>query len=160
MPEPISEQIDATIYADLGTITTAAGFSVTLASVEWENENGNTVGDLACTIFAGDDEDPPPNAVSIRKVGWLRPYWITVYILKDEGDTTEWKTWRNRIRADIEKALMANRQRTNSAMPAVNLADNTIVRPPTSFQLDSGLRGIVVRVDVFYTTRETDPYSL
>ena len=115
---------------------------------------------MQCIIHVGDDQEDPDDVTPLGMKQWRRTYAIQIYIIKtvDELKVTRFETWKNVVRADVEKALMVDVNR--GTLPNGNgVAQNTEIGAPITFEDANDAQGIFVTVTVTYSTNELDSYS-
>jgi len=157
--QPISELIDGNIQTTLQNVVAGPTYQVTLSSVMFPDPSGNTPpADMQCIIHVGDDQEDPDDVTPLGMKQWRRTYAIQIYIMKTvaELQATRFETWKNTVRADVEKALLADVNRTVNTVP---LAANTEVHDPITFEDANDAQGIFVICEVTYRTNFLDPYS-
>ena len=155
MADPIVEQIAADVLTTVQTVTTGNGYNYTVSAKRMPSQ-AETIGpaDLGVILYQGDpakktDSEPQ------NRYDWMQPFFLACYVSIKEDDVTEpaIETKVNRVRADIEKALMVDRNRST-------LAIDTIIGEPVAFDTGiDGMDGIVVRIDVWYRVDQDDPYT-
>jgi len=157
---PISEQIDANVLRTLQGIATTNGFQITLSPVMFPDPSGNTQpSDMMCVLYVGDDVEDSDDDTPLGMIQWKRSYAVQVYIIKTvpELQATRFETWKNVIRAEVDRALVADvyRKDTNNNP----LAENTETGAPITFEDANDAQGIFMNITVTYRTNYLDPYS-
>jgi hypothetical protein len=152
---PIAEQIDCNIRATLEKVTTGYGFQINLCPATFPDPSGETPpADMKTVIFVGDDVKDSDADTPTGFTQWRRPYAIQVYIMKDAEalKDTRFETWKNVVRADVERALTADPYRGE-------LAQNTEIGDPVTFEIADEPQGIFIVCEVTYRTIYENPYS-
>lgn len=144
---PVVELIAQNVLATVQGITTAAGFNYNLTAAR-HKRTGDKREHLHAIIIQNDPEDvtKTPNVKE-----WHQVFRVGVYIMPAEADPTPIDTYVNLVRADIEKALMADRYRGNNAI------NTKILDPNTEEDDDSVTTLVVIHAEIYYRTAEIDP---
>jgi len=152
---PYSEQVDANVLQTLQGVTVANNFQVTLSPVGFPDMSGQTSPvDMQCVIHVGDDVECTDDETPSDHKEWRRTYGFMVYILKDPEafKKTRFETWANVIRADVEKAIVADPYRGGTAQ-------NTELHDPLTFADANDVQGVIIFATVTYRTLYEDPYN-
>lgn len=152
---PFSDLVDSNMLTTLAGVTTANSFQVTLNPVGFPDPSGQTSPvDMQCIIHVGDDVEDPDPEVPLSHKSWKRPYAIQIFILKDPAvlKQTRFETWCNVVRAEVEKAIVADPFRGN-------YAQNTELHDPVTFADANDLQGVMIFATVTYRTLYDDPYN-
>lgn len=150
---PISELIAENIVTTVAAITAGANYTNTIAGVDRPNPGlGQAAADRRCLLVQGN-----PVPVEQRPqmfVEWQHPFQIVAYVTESEDSNTAIDTRLNTIRADIERALMAEQTRGGYAI-------RTVIEQPEFGDISTTAREGTVSVNfsVFYRTRWNNPYS-
>ena len=161
---PIAEQIDLSMLAAIQSISTGNGYQINFSSVvRWNDANVPTPADMQAIVYLeGDtvlaDNDTPMDQTPIGDQQFERNYSVRVYILKPPGGSPALPTWRNIVRAEIERAVLADRQR---AVPSgIQYAQDTYDRGWDLAQDAAGLDLILVYFTCRYRFLENNPYAM
>lgn len=152
--DPIDEQIIQNVVSTIGIVTVTNGFANTITSVERPNPGiGNVGKNLAAVVYQGNPEPIEDSIQTGRE--WMHPINILITVVESEGSSTPIDQRINSIRADVEKALMADITRGG-------LAIDTLVRAPQlgDILITAHQGEVTVVVDVQYRTLWNDPYTL
>ena len=157
MAEPIVEHIAANIATAVNGITVAAGYHYGLTAVRPTHlgfEDDEQPEDLTVLIVQEDPEEDPENASDGNSAmkAWVQPFALGAFVIESDSSTDPIDTRINRVRADIEKALMVDYSRGGYAI-------DTRIRGSARFGETSAQSGIAIYVDVLYRTRINDPYT-
>ena len=149
MAEPISEQIAEKVLERLQTITTVNGYRYTLDVYRADMHRGLSPRDNRAIIFEGDDEaeEPPQGHFQYRK-----RFAVLVFTLEPDDSMSPLDSRVNIVRADIEKAVMADPFWDD-------LASNTFLGGARRFDPTEETYGCVVDFDIQYQVLDSDPYS-
>lgn len=146
MTESILENISANIATTLAGVTTAAGYHQTLIVKRSRRSDFEDIAAedfTAIVIQEAESERESPYSHTDRAMNYLVP----VILMDDDRSTLALDTLKNRVRADIEKALRVDPTRGGYAL-------DTVLKPPDDFA-----HGITVKFEVWYRFNENDPYS-
>lgn len=150
MSEPIVEQIAENLVETLRSIRLSNGYHQDV-TVERRLLAGNHVRDNLIVVFQNDP--PKQDEAPVQRIEWMQPFMCLCYCIESEKSSVAIDKRLNRIRSDVEKAVMANPSRGGIAI-------DTIIRQPLYFtDTDASAEGIIVQVDVQYRVLETDPYT-
>ena len=145
MPVPVNENIT------LNVVTTVD--AVTGITAERHDRKAATPAHMLAIIHEGADEKLGDDETPCGFSAWVRSYGVQVYIFQqDLADGVNFHTTLNTVRADIEKALMADVTRGG-------YAHNTEIQSPQEFVDSNDATGVVVFFDVTYRTDQYDPYE-
>lgn len=151
MAETIREKIIEDIKTTLETITIANSYQNDIQSVQRWKQSGNSLIQVPCIIVnAGPEEkEQRPGLMTSCKLSVMIDLWIR----HDENDVPgSTDKLLNSLLGDIEKALMADYQRSNNAV-------NTRILRNISFEAVEGqpYAGLIIEVEVEYRHKTTDP---
>lgn len=149
---PIAELVTRNVVATLQAVTTWDGEGAAPLVVERYNTRGNAPGDLKTIVSVGADEESDDADTPAGFKQWRRPYDIFVHLIEPEDSEVPYDQLVDVVRADIEKALMADVTRGGYAV-------NTEIRAPQFIPNETDISGIVVRCEILYRTKEDDPYQ-
>lgn len=147
---PKIELITQNLLTTLGGVTVANGYQITIIP-ERRKQGGNDPRRNYLAVLCQLNCQPLDNPCG-GFLRWLQHYLLEVYVLTSEGDSNPVDYYVNRVRSDIEKALMVDVQRSS-------LAQNTILEGTEPFA-DNALAfdGVGILFAVDYQTLETSPY--
>jgi hypothetical protein len=162
---PPSEYIDLSMLATIAGVSVANSYQVTLNAKRWDpdkEETDLTPADMLAVVASDDDEpapdnDTPKETTPLNRVQWYRNFFVTVYLAKSPDDGMSYPTWKNIVRAEVEKAVLANRYQT---LNNVDYAQDTYARGCHSFNDGNDVRGIIIKFAVHYRTDDDNPYVL
>jgi len=155
--DPIIERIAQDIQAAVAGITQAAGYNQDLvckrpARLGLEGDVSPADG---VAVLVQDDPQPDEahsNYGNPDRMAWLVTFEVDACVVPADADDTPIDTLLSRVRADIEKAVMADETRGGLAVWTKPLGS-------MRFAYDAGLPGIAVQFQVLYRTPSTDPYT-
>lgn len=153
MSTPIVEQIALKLVEYINAITTANGFNYNLTAVRPKRIHleGDINTDRTVII-----EQENANLVDITTttISWRQPFTLQTLVIDSDTETDPIDTRLNKIRADIEKQLTSEANRTCGG-----LAEGILLKDPEKFIADPQVAGIAVNIEVLYTTDYDDPYT-
>lgn len=154
MAEPILEQIAANLLTALSGITVANGYHYTLTGTRpiVDGYYGDAPCDLTFQLTQGQEELLDGAALTQE---FIQPFMVVVIAMNLQTDTTPIDKKRNRILADIRKAVMSDYTRGG-------LAIDTMWGPSSSFMNDGDFvfEGVMAEIRVHYRTEHNDPYGV
>lgn len=156
-PIPISERISLSVLAALQSVRPSNGYVNTLHVTRYR-QHGD-YGDLPLdrrTIIFEEDPEQITDGVDLDALYWNQEYAVVIYIVQtpEQAKAVNIDTEINLVRAEAEKAVMADYQRGG-------LAINTYIRAPQHFAEAAGAReGITVRFAVQYHTQLDNPFAI
>lgn len=157
MSNPVVELISQDIQTAINAITTGNGFNQTLVCVRPTRTGfeGNTTPEDGKVVLIQEDPDENEELSSQGNVSmkaWNQQYLLVAFVIASDKATTPIDTRINQVRADIEKKLMEDDQRST-------LAINTEMKGSAKFDEGAKMSGIAILIEVMYRTRENDPYT-
>ncbi len=155
---PVLELIAQDIQAKINAITEVGGWEQTLVAVRPTRMGfeGNAMPeDLNVLVVQDDpDEDEEHSAEgNVCSKAWIQPFLLIAFVIASDSSEVAIDTRINSVQADIQKKLMEDITRDG-------LAFDTRIRGSARFNESPNFTGVVVRADVFYRTRENDPYEI
>ena len=156
MSTSIIESIAQDVLATVNGVTVAAGYHQTLSGLRPprlpgadEAFDNNTVVLAQSNPTRDTDNSGMGNAAMLA---WRQPFALIAYVIASDSETSSLDARINEVRSDLEKALMADRTRGGYAI-------DTQILEPELFDFDPATTGIIVMCEVFYRTREDDPFT-
>jgi hypothetical protein len=153
---PVVERIARKIFAALGDVTPAAGYTNSF-TVRRRGTRGNAPtaeqigpGKVFAVLI-----QPSPQKIDDEShpfVGWMQPFWVDLYVYSDEDASEALDSKINSARADCSKAMCNNDRRTWDA-----LAIDTTEEAPIPFEGPGTLHGIQCRFTIQYRHVFYDP---
>lgn len=161
-PYPICELITQDVLAAVARVTVGNGYHFTLTVQRWQRPPV-APGAFVCVLDEAGDTEPGPRPPFTSGMGpgdapyktqeWMRRYNVLVYVFdSDLEPTAPYDQFVNVLRADVEKAVLSDRQRGG-------LAIDTFPRGDGAFADANDVGGVAVMFDVLYRTDEADPYT-
>lgn len=153
MAEPIVEQIAANLMAAIKSVTVANGYHYTLTGSRpiVDGYYDEAPADLTFQMTQG-QEDLMEGAYGTQE--FIQPFLVVIIAMNLQSDTVPIDTKRNRILADVRRAVMIDHTRGG-------LAIDTMWGPSTSFMNDDDFvfEGVAADIRVHYRTQHNDPYG-
>lgn len=147
MTEPIIENISANIATTLAGVTVANGYHQTLTVQRARRSNFDITGEIDYTAVIMQRDETEKESAPLCKTDRSINYEVAVLVRNDDRSTDAMDTRKNRVRADIEKALCVDPTRGGYAI-------DTVLQPPENYT-----DGISVKFEVWYRTNANNPYS-
>lgn len=152
MADPIVEQIAQNLATSVAAVTVANGYNYSVKEVvRPTREGGYKPGHLVCVITQG-DATVRDGASNFKT--WDQPFYVSAFVVPEDGSGDIVDTILNRFRADIEKQIMTDRTLGGLANPLTDIGD-----PTNLVSSDKSFEGVEIRVDVVYRHDIGDPYS-
>jgi hypothetical protein len=156
MATPVNEDIAADLITALATVTTGNGYNYDMTAeryVDPEEDNaGNTPADGKIVLHQDDPEKVEDANVPHNAIAWRQTFAAEFFWTLADNSSTAIDTKGNQMRADIEKAVMQDPQRST-------LAFDTIILDPVTFDPEGGMHSMAVMMEVYYRTAIDDPYT-
>jgi len=148
---PISEQLDNAVENAIKTVSVANGCAYTLI-VQRPLRPEPTPVDLLAVVYVDDDALQGEEDTPLGYATWRRPYVVLCYGVGSETNNTPYQKKLNIIRADVERAVMAD-------VTQGGLAQNTFVQQPAILQSANEPPAVAVCFQIEYRTRYENPYA-
>lgn len=152
MAYPIVELITQNVDETLRGVRVSAGFNLDLI-VEREIREGNRLRDKLAVLKQVETERVIQSETQQSHMAWRQRYWVELYVVQSEDCDTPFDRAINVIRADAEKAVMADHTRGGYAH------DTFILDPIPIVDEEGRWNGIVVAFDVFFRHVFGNPYT-
>ena len=153
MADPIVEQIAQAVKGKLDALVTAT----TLSEAQRPRRVGLPSSPQDRSVALLQSSPVLANEQLQGYLSWVQPFEVYCFVRPGDASTDAADTLVNALRSDVEKKLIED---IASDSPVFGgLADNVQIGEPTYFQIGEAIAGIIVRIDVLYRTRETDPYA-
>ena len=153
MAEPIIEQIAANLLSTIEGITTANGYNYTLTGTRpiIDGYYSDAPYDLTFQLTQG-QEELLDGAYGTQE--YIQPFLVVIIAMNTESDTIPIDKKRNRVLADLRKAVMVDHTRGG-------LAIDTKWGQSSSFMNDDDFvfEGVAAEIRVHYRTEHNDPYG-
>ena len=152
MSTPIIEYIAQDIEAAVNAIAIAAGFNQDLTAVRpRRNDFSDIVPENGKVLIAQTDEVEAA-AEALTTEQWFQTFVLMALVIDSDNETESIDKRCNRVRADIQKKLIATADRGGYAI-------DTILGESAIFDDGEGFTGIAVSVAVHYRVKHDDPYT-
>lgn len=158
MADPIIELIVQDMVGAVNAVTLAAGYNQDLTAVRPKRQDLTDEGPAGDGTVVITHADPEPdlehsNAGFPERQAWRLNVTLVAYVIPSDDSTAALDTLINRVRADLERALLRDPTRGGLAV---------WTRPAGSqkFIAEGGsATGVAVFADVLYRTPIDDPYT-
>jgi len=159
MAKPIVEQIAAAVKTKLATISKANGYETDVVEVVRPTRLGGGTTkwlqprDKLIVLIQDDPQEAEVTQNQARKT-WIQPFGAMCFVRPSDASTTPVDTIINAFRADVEKAVMTDRNWSG-------LAIDTEVWAPEGFidEKNIAFEGVTVAFAIKYRTLYEDPYQ-
>jgi hypothetical protein len=149
---PVIEYIAANIETTINAITTGNGYSQTLIAGRVNAEDFASVSpENGKVLIVQTDEDLPERQAPLSR-DTFQTFILVAFVIVSEDAAGSIDTLRNRVKADITKAMMAVPTRGNYAI-------DTEIFETDFFKDDQGITGLAIPMRVRYRTKHDDPYT-
>jgi hypothetical protein len=155
MATPIVEDIAADVKTALELISIANGYEQDLADVVRPTQFGGYVPQHLMVVLqqSGREREEGSDVEQMNGRAWIQRFEIEAYVRVSDTSTTAVDITVNKLTADIEKALMADAQRSSLAM------DSWVSAVEPFLLADAEFEGATVHYDVLFRTEIEDPYT-
>ena len=153
MATPILDYITDSIVSTLAGVTTGNGYNYTLTVVEPNPATGDKVVDKQCVLAQGDSSDHGGASYGFAELDQQYIVFISALYSGTVDTVAELREKLNTMASDAAKALRYDATRGG-------LARDTTVSAP-SIDLLAGEAGgrAMLTVNVWYSTKDTDPFT-
>ena len=152
MADPVLEDIAVDLLAAINAITTGNGFNYSLTGIRPRKDDfvDTAPDDLTVLVIQGDDFIDEDGPVGVHE--FVQTFLLAAIVLDTDDSTAAMDTKRNKVKADIQKKILADHQRDSNAI------DTTLVGS-IMFNEGRGFAGVAVQCEVRYRTDYGDPFT-
>jgi len=153
MTTPIIEHIAANLVTTVNGVTITNGCNQNLSAMRSRRLDfpaDEAPVDGIVMIVQG--EPSAPVILNAAVIEWIQPFALNAFVIDDDDATASIDTRINKVRSDLEKALLVDHTRGGYAV-------DTLLEPPTFFPESETATGITINITIRYRTIYADPYT-
>lgn len=160
MSKPVIELIAENLAAAINEITAANRYNYDLRAVrpkriDYSDPENPTIDGGAfedgMVLIEQTTEDPVEEGAQCAQT-WDQTFVLQAFVLNSDFDNSPRDTKINKVRADIQKKIMADVRRGGNAL-------NTTLGSSVIYDAGEGFAGIAIEIVVHYRVKYDDPYT-